>query len=247
MKRLELLTIDCWGTILLVDDKLDFAIEQRIIDLIHRAHPSVDFSAISRAFAAEDEHYSNILRMEERTLASEERLKYIMEALRIPSLGDDSIRSMAREVDDVVQLEWPRLTSGSKELLLKANAVRLPVCLVSNTGWLSPYAVMATLEHYQLKGLISASFFSGDGFHAKPSPELFVAALEHFNCVSENAAHIGDQYSTDGLGALAAGIYPILVNDHRYDENDASADVQIVRSLNEAWSALLDLYNLVSK
>jgi putative hydrolase of the HAD superfamily len=46
----------------------------------------------------------------------------------------------------------------------------------------------------------------------KPQDSLFRAALERIGAASCEAAHVGDHYFADVLGARAAGIYPILLD-----------------------------------
>ncbi|MGB3615064.1 MAG: HAD-IA family hydrolase [Elainellaceae cyanobacterium] len=46
---------------------------------------------------------------------------------------------------------------------------------------------------------------------AKPSQEIFTAALRKHGCPPEKAWHIGDSTSQDHDGAIAAGLYGILI------------------------------------
>jgi HAD superfamily hydrolase (TIGR01549 family) len=46
----------------------------------------------------------------------------------------------------------------------------------------------------------------------KPDPRIFVEAQRLLGVDPAGSIHIGDQYHSDGLGALAAGIQPILID-----------------------------------
>ena len=55
---------------------------------------------------------------------------------------------------------------------------------------------------------------------SKPQPRIFLTALEHAGVKASEAVHVGDQYDIDIVGALGAGIRPILL-----DRNDLFPDV----------------------
>jgi putative hydrolase of the HAD superfamily len=64
----------------------------------------------------------------------------------------------------------------------------------------------------------------------KPDPRLFRLALERLGEPAEAALHVGDFYNVDVVGARAAGIRPILVDEAGlYPE----ADCPRVQSLAE--------------
>lgn len=47
---------------------------------------------------------------------------------------------------------------------------------------------------------------------AKPDPLIFHLALERLGIVAEQAVHIGDSLREDVEGALAAGVFPLLLD-----------------------------------
>ena len=62
------------------------------------------------------------------------------------------------------------------------------------------------------KGLSPAGIVCADMVRAyKPHRELFEKALEVSGCGADEVIHIGDSYTSDVQGAIAAGIKPILV------------------------------------
>ena len=70
---------------------------------------------------------------------------------------------------------------------------------------------------------------------AKPSPAVFLAALELAGCQPGEAVHVGDSMANDVAGAHAAGIRAVLV-----DRGDvAPAGIESVRSLAELRSGVL--------
>ncbi len=53
---------------------------------------------------------------------------------------------------------------------------------------------------------------SEDSGYRKPNPAIFRFALEKAGAVPENSAMIGDNYSADIVGAMAAGLRPVYFN-----------------------------------
>jgi putative hydrolase of the HAD superfamily len=65
----------------------------------------------------------------------------------------------------------------------------------------------------------------------KPKPPIFLAALDRAGVNASEAAHIGDQYEIDVVGARGAGIKPILID--RYDIYPEVSDCPRFHSLTE--------------
>jgi putative hydrolase of the HAD superfamily len=63
----------------------------------------------------------------------------------------------------------------------------------------------------------------------KPEPPLFLAALERAKINAPEATYVGDQYSTDVVGARGVGINPILID--RYNLFPEVTDCPRIRSL----------------
>lgn len=65
----------------------------------------------------------------------------------------------------------------------------------------------------------------------KPSPSIFLAALERAGVSASEAIHVGDQYKMDVVGARGVGISPILID--RYDLYPEVTDCPRIRTLSE--------------
>jgi HAD superfamily hydrolase (TIGR01549 family) len=61
---------------------------------------------------------------------------------------------------------------------------------------------------------------SGQAGSEKPSPGIFLQALERAGAAADEAIHVGDQYAVDVIGARGVGIAPILL-----DRSEAYPDV----------------------
>jgi HAD superfamily hydrolase (TIGR01549 family) len=65
----------------------------------------------------------------------------------------------------------------------------------------------------------------------KPSPRIFMAALEQAKVNSSEAIYVGDQYQSDILGAGGVGMQAILLD--RYDIHSEVQDYPRIRTLTE--------------
>lgn len=65
----------------------------------------------------------------------------------------------------------------------------------------------------------------------KPSPPIFLAALDKAGVNASEAVHVGDQYKLDVIGARGVGINPILVD--RYNIYPEVSDCPRIHSLTE--------------
>ena len=72
---------------------------------------------------------------------------------------------------------------------------------------------------------------SGEVGADKPSPPIFLAALQRAGVDASEAVHVGDQYKLDVLGAKGVGITPILLD--RYDLFSEVSDCPRIHSLTE--------------
>ncbi|XP_013887490.1 haloacid dehalogenase-like hydrolase domain-containing protein 3 isoform X3 [Austrofundulus limnaeus] len=73
---------------------------------------------------------------------------------------------------------------------------------------------------------------------AKPSPDIFVQALQRCGTSADNVAHVGDHFVNDYLASGSAGIHGILLDRHnKYKEAEVPQEQRIV-SLEELPSRL---------
>ncbi len=93
-----------------------------------------------------------------------------------------------------------------------------------------------TLQHDKLATLNLAHHFqvvlcadtAGTG---KPDPQIFHAACQRINLSPTQCWHVGDQLHADALGALTAGLRPILVD--RHGNNRDHTDITTIAELGE--------------
>ncbi len=191
--------------------------------LLELAGVDVGGPAAARAFDAEIDHYlANHLRGcdgDGLNALRDECAAVMLTALEAPDLTRATVRrAMLRA------LEFRAFPDALPALrALRERGVRLAV--VSNwdcslPGW---------LDGAGLGGLFDAVVSSAVIGAAKPSPAVFLAALERVGATPEQALHVGDSVEQDLEGARDAGIRPILlVRGGRAPEG-----TEAIRSLRE--------------
>jgi len=73
---------------------------------------------------------------------------------------------------------------------------------------------------------------------SKPDPEIFRIALERLGSHAADAVMIGDSWTTDIAGAIAAGIRPIWFNRHKRQPPDRDVAIAILTALTPVGAAL---------
>ena len=85
------------------------------------------------------------------------------------------------------------------------------------------YRLYGILDGIGLKAAFDSITISSEAGFAKPSPEVFYAALRKHSAQSAEAMHVGDSEPLDIGGAAAAGIAAVLLDrDYRGSSRSAS-------------------------
>lgn len=85
------------------------------------------------------------------------------------------------------------------------------------------------LRHCGLDRYVDVLVVSEEAGVAKPDPKIFEIALERARCTAAEAVMVGDSWTNDIRGAMAAGIRPIWFN--RTGRQAPDPDVDVIRSL----------------
>ena len=113
---------------------------------------------------------------------------------------------------------WECVIEGT-EAALEALSRRYRLGVVSNANG----TVRRKLERVGLGGFFELVVDSAEEGIEKPDARLFHVALERLGARPEHAAYVGDLFKVDVVGALAAGLHPILI-DPRGAHADKTCD-----------------------
>ena len=121
---------------------------------------------------------------------------------------------------------WELVPDGVPPALAALRARGLTLVVVSNANG----TLRAHMDRIGLSGHFDCIIDSCEEGVEKPDPRLFEIALARAGARPESTIHVGDIYQVDVVGARAAGVRPVLL-----DETDLhrDADCLRVRSLAE--------------
>ena len=121
---------------------------------------------------------------------------------------------------------WDDVPEGVRESLERFRGAGLRLAVVSNSNG----TLRAALERLGLGAAFDVVLDSAVEGVEKPDPRLFLLALQRLGAEARTAVHVGDIYHVDVVGARAAGIRPVLLDEAGLYEG---ADCPRVRSLGE--------------
>lgn len=99
-------------------------------------------------------------------------------------------------------------------MLRRLSAAGLPLIVVSN----SDGRLKDLLQQVGLAGHFTLVVDSKDVGVEKPDPAIFLGALQALGVSADEAAHVGDFFTVDVLGARAAGMLPVLIDPDQLHE-----------------------------
>jgi HAD superfamily hydrolase (TIGR01509 family) len=115
---------------------------------------------------------------------------------------------------------WELVPDEVRPALSAMRARGLTLVVVSNANG----TLRAHMDRIGLSPLFDCVIDSCEEGVEKPDPRLFQIALDRVRARAESTIHVGDLYQVDVVGARAAGVKPVLL-----DETGLHADVDCTR------------------
>ena len=156
---------------------------------------------------------------------------------RLVALGIQTQQAddLARHVSDCMEMNYkpqPHLPDGIHDLLKHLQEKGYVLGVVSNRE--EPFH--SELEELGMKDYFHFSLAGGEVQSFKPHPRIFERALELSGTSANETMYVGDNYFADGVGALQAGLLPVLFDPSQLFP-DAECDV--IRSYGEMYKLLM--------
>jgi HAD superfamily hydrolase (TIGR01549 family) len=220
-------TFDFWDTIYdggNLPERLSFR-QQAIATMLGAYGLELPEHDVMRLYVESAREADRWWREEHRGYTTAERLRWVIErAGSKPRADCEHIAAACDAVDEALLRYPPPLLPGAADAV-RALAARVPLAIVSDTGFASGRAQDALLEQDGLLGLFAATVYSMDVGHAKPRTEPFRAAIDALGVPSPgDVVHVGDNERTDVGGALAAGLRAIRLDVVRLGGWSAAED-----------------------
>ncbi len=126
---------------------------------------------------------------------------------------------------------WELMAPDVMPVLARLRARSLHLTIVSNANG----KVRVLFDRLALTGLVDCILDSHEEGVEKPDPRFFEIALARSGATRETTIHVGDLYNVDVVGARAAGLRAVLLDEAGlYPE----ADCPRVQSLTELADAI---------
>jgi HAD superfamily hydrolase (TIGR01549 family) len=126
----------------------------------------------------------------------------------VPSAATEAALADLKRWHDTENL-WEDVLPGVPESLTRFRRAGLRLAVVSNANG----TVRRLLERLGLLGAFHAVLDSAVEGIEKPDPRLFLRALERLGVRPEEALHVGDLYYVDVVGARAASLRAVLLDE----------------------------------
>ena len=212
---LKAVTFDLWQTLITdTPDGLQQARAERVRGMaavLAREGHAVDGAAVDRAYDTVGERLGTLW-AEQRDLGSRGQVRMLLEALaladRVPMDGP-----VMDALDEAYRLPilkaLPVANAGACEVLEALSRRGLRLALICNTGRTPGSMLRLVLDRLGLKAYLRVLTFSDEVGLRKPHPEIFRRTLAALGVSPAEAAHVGDDVTTDVAGARAVGMRAI--------------------------------------
>ncbi|MBI3953467.1 MAG: HAD-IA family hydrolase [Chloroflexi bacterium] len=193
---------------------------------------ALEEAALRRAYAAADDFWNsqNIASPASRRSPEEQRHFFARyQQLILKEAGAPVSLELAGHIFDEVR-RYPSQWVSFDDVAPALEALRRRGCalgLVSNVQ----RDLTALLERLGIAPHLDFVVTSAEAGLEKPHPPIFRLALQKAQVEASQALHVGDQYSSDVLGARGVGIRPLLLD--RHDTYGHHADVVRIKRLTE--------------
>ena len=132
-------------------------------------------------------------------------------------------------------MKYVRIDQNAKAMLEQLHG-KYKLGIVSNFA--IPECVLKLLKADGLDGFFEAIVVSGAVNKRKPSPEIFISALEMLGVSASETAFVGDTIDADVEGPKAVGMKVIYIERREQKKSEKFCPDQTIKSLNELPLAL---------
>lgn len=236
---LRAVTFDFWDTLYTGASLRERAdVRRAAVGRLLAAHGHhLDPDSLATLYHEASRESERIWREEHRGYTTADRLTWMLARLgTTPPDGCEHVSECVRAVDQAL-LDIPApLIPGAAEGI-RALAARVPLAIVSDTGFASGEAQNRLLAQDGLLDCFAATVYSCDVGHAKPHRAMFAAAAEALGVAPGDVLHVGDNERTDVAGALAYGMRAARV-DFVKESGESKAEL-VARTFEQLHEHLL--------
>jgi putative hydrolase of the HAD superfamily len=233
---LRAVTFDLWQTLILdTPEGLRQARAGRvrgIHEALAREGLRVKTEAVDRAYDAVGSRLEEIWATH-RDVGSRGQVRLLLECLGLDGAvpAEGGLMDALEEAYCLPILSaMPILNAGARAVVETLSRRGLRLALICNTGRTPARMLRLVLERLGLAPYLGALSFSDEVGLRKPHPEIFHRTLATLGVVPTEAAHVGDDPTTDVAGARAVGMRAIHLC-HSTSVSQPSDDVERIPTL----------------
>jgi putative hydrolase of the HAD superfamily len=212
---LKAVTFDLWQTLILdTPEGLRRGREERVGGIhrrLSREGIAVDVAAVGKSYDAVGAKLEEVWATR-RDVGSRGQVRLLLENLGVDGAVPAEGRLMDA-LDDAYCLPilsaLPVRNAGAQDVLRALSSRGLALGLVCNTGRTPGRMLRQVLDRLGLLPYLRVLSFSDEVGLRKPHPEIFQRTLTALGVVPAEAAHIGDDATTDVAGAQGVGMRAI--------------------------------------
>jgi HAD superfamily hydrolase (TIGR01509 family) len=233
---LKAVTFDLWQTLILDTPE---GLRQARANRVRGIHEILSREGIVTELAAVGQAYDEVgSRLEEiwatrRDVGSRGQVRLLLTCLGL----DGAVPAEGRLMDALEEAyclpilsAMPILNVGARDVLETLQRRGLRLALICNTGRTPSKMLRLVLERLGLAPYLGALSFSDEVGLRKPHPEIFHRTLTALGVAAAEAAHVGDDVTTDVAGARAVGMRAIHLC-HPSSISQPSDDVERIPTL----------------
>ncbi len=208
------------------------SVSQVVLEVLEEAGHVRDLDAIDELMPLVDEYYEDRYRADDTFWTDSEETSAVwvgMYAILCRRLGieEEEAEGLAQAVYDEFGLaeRWRAYDDVTAALdRLAAHGIKIGV--ISNWDRRLRQLLVELGLHERVGAVISSAMV---GLH-KPDPRIFEFGCDRLGVIPQAAAHVGDHYYADVLGARVAGMTPVLIDRRGWATPDG---VDVIASLDE--------------
>lgn len=212
---LKAVTFDLWQTLILDrPEGLRHARAGRVqgmYDILIRRGHALSVGDVERAYDAVGEHLEALWKTQ-RDIGTRGQVRLLLGVLGLDGAGmrDEPVMAALDEAYCLPILSaLPVANAGAVEVLAALSARGLRLALICNTGRTPGTMLRIVLERLGLGHFLSVLTFSDELGLRKPHAEIFLGTLAALGVPAVEAAHVGDDVTTDVAGARGVGMRAI--------------------------------------
>ncbi len=230
---LRAVTFDLWQTLFLdTPEGLRKARADRVQGIhavLARKGMQVELQAVDQAYDAVGTRLTGIW-VTQQDVGSRGQVRMLLESLGLAGRisVEDAVMDALDEAYCFPILSAPPVpNAGAMDVLRLLTEKRLALGLVCNTGRTPGKMLRRVLEQLGLASYLKTFTFSDEVGLRKPHPEIFHQTLAALGVPPQEAAHVGDDATTDIAGARGVGMRAIHLR-HRTSASQSSGGAESI-------------------